>query len=343
MLIKVYDSALMLKGVIDDFSSLLWTRKYYEPGNFELQVPMTNTNRAILSIGNIVSHESAAEAGIIESITYEESPTSNYIKAAGRFLSAYMDRRLVQGVYSFSGLVETAMRTILSNATAIPLVSLGTLQGYADTVDFQVTYENLLTVEEKLGRGAGIGFRFKPDFTNKAITFELYKGTDRSVDQTANARVFFSEQYDNLNKSLYSANDQLYKTVAYVMGETTSTIEVVGSETGLACREIFVDASDIQSSEMSADEYTAALQTRGAEALESAGMAESFECETEASANFAYRTDYDLGDIVTVKKTDWGISVNLRITEIQEIYENGEARISPTFGNPLPDTITWEV
>lgn len=343
MLIKVYSSALMLQGVIDDFISLLWTRKYYEPGNFELQAPMTETNRTILAIGNVVSHGSGVEAGVIESITYEESPTTNYIKASGRFLSSYMDRRLVQGVYSFSGYVETAMRTILSNATAIPLVSLGSSQGYEDTVDFQVTYENLLTVEEKLGRGAGIGFRFVPDFTNKAITFELYKGTDRSIDQTANSRVFFSEQYDNLNRSLYSANDQLYKTVAYVMGEDTSTIEVVGSETGLACREVFVDASDIQSSEMTADEYTAALQTRGNEALEGAGMAESFECDTEASANFIYRTDYDLGDIVTVRKTDWGISVNLRITEVQEIYENGEARISPTFGNPLPDSISWEV
>lgn len=342
MIVKCYNATLQLVGVIDNYISLLWTRKFYAPGSFELAVPMSEFHQTILSRGNIVCHDSAVEAGVIESVVYDETPTSNTIKVSGRFLSSYMDRRLVQGVYSFSGLTETAMRTILSNATTIPLVQQGETQGFDDTVDFQVTYKNLLEVEEKLGRGAGIGFRFTPDFTAKTITFDLYKGTDRSTDQTTNARVYFSEEYDNINKSTYSVNDQLYKSVAYVMGEDISTIEVVGSETGLACREVFVDASDIQSSEMTADEYTAALQERGSSALESAQISESFESETAMDGNFVYRTDFDLGDIVTVRKEEWGISVNLRITEIQEIYEDGEMKISPVFGNPLPDTITWE-
>lgn len=341
MIIKIYDDTLDLQGVIDDFISLLWTRKYFEPGNFELQAPMTDSNRALLARGNLVSH-GQVEAGVIEAVAYEESPTTAYIKATGRFLSSYMDRRLVQGVYSFSGLVESAMRDILDNATAIPLVQEGTTQGFADTVDFQVTYKNLLTVEQNLGKGASMGFRFTPDFTNKTITFDIYKGTDHSINQTVNPRVFFSDAYDNLDRSLYSVNDQLYKSVVYVLGEN-DRIETVGSATGLECREIFVDATDIQSSDMTADEYTAALQQRGNEALENALIAESFECDTEATANFTYRTDYDLGDIVTVQKKDWGISMDLRITEIQEIYENGESRVTPVFGNPLPEVINWEV
>lgn len=339
MVVKAYTASLQLAGVIDNYTSLLWTRKYFAPGSFELVVPMSEFHRTILALGNIVCHDSAAEAGVIESVTYDESPTSNTIKASGRFLSSYMDRRLVQGVYSFSGLTETAMRTLVNNATAIPLLQQGTTQGFADTVDFQVTYKNLLETEEKLGRGAGIGFRFTPDFTNKTLTFDLYKGTDHSVNQTANARVIFSEEYDNINDSTYSVNDQLYKSVAYVQG---TSVEVVGSASGLARREVYVDATDIDDTQMTAEEYTAALQERGNIALDEAYIAESFESETVPDGNFAYRTDFDLGDIVTVRKEDWGISVDLRITEIQEIYENGEIRISPTFGNPLPETITWE-
>lgn len=340
MIVKVYNESLQLAGVIDNYESLLWTRKFYGPGDFQLVVPMSDFHQSILSRGNIVCHTDAVEAGVIESIQYDETPTQNTITVKGRFLSSYMARRLVIGTYTFSGLVESAMRAMLTNATAIPLVQQGTTKGFAETVDFQVTYANLLEIEEKLSKGYGIGFRFTPDFTNKTITFDLYKGVDRSMSQTANARVVFSEQYDNINKSTYSVNDQLYKSVAYVQG---TSVEIVGSETGLERRELYVDATDIDDSQMTAEEYTAALQERGAIALDGAGLSETFESETVPEGNFHYRTDYDLGDIVTVRKEDWGISVDLRITEIQEIYEIGEAKIAPTFGNPLPETINWEV
>lgn len=340
MIVKVYNSSLQLAGVIDNYESLLWTRKFYGPGDFQLVVPMSDFHQTILVRGNIICHTEAVEAGVIESVQYDESTTTNIITVRGRFLSAYMDRRLIQGTYTFSGLVETAMRAMLTNATAIPLVQQGTTQGFVETVDFQVTYANLLETEEKLSKGSGIGFRFTPDFTNKTITFDLYKGKDHSINQTTNPRVIFSEEYDNINKACYSVNDQIYKTVAYVQG---TSLEVVGSGSGLDRREMFVDATDIDDTQMTAEEYTAALQERGNIALDEAGLSETFESETIPEGNFHYRTDYDLGDIVTVRKDDWGISVDLRITEIQEIYEVGEVKISPTFGNPLPETITWEV
>ena len=61
----------------------------------------------------------------------------------------------------------------------------------------------------------------------------------------------------------------------------------------------------------------------------------------DPSGNFKYGSDYDLGDIVTVRKDSFGVSKDLRITEINEIYENGIYKITPTFGSPLPDSIDW--
>lgn len=48
--------------------------------------------------------------------------------------------------------------------------------------------------------------------------------------------------------------------------------------------------------------------------------------------NFSYKKDYDLGDIVTVRKKAWGIEMDKRITEIQEIYENGGFPLSRRSG-----------
>ena len=61
-------------------------------------------------------------------------------------------------------------------------------------------------------------------------------------------------------------------------------------------------------------------------------MTDSLEAEIEPTSNYAYPDDYDLGDIVTISIPSWGISVNRRITEINEVYENGGYKIEPIFG-----------
>lgn len=98
-----------------------------------------------------------------------------------------------------------------------------------------------------------------------------------------------------------------------------------------------MDAKDIQSEGLTDAAYKEALAQRGRETLAANVVSESVECETEADINFKYKTHYDLGDIVTVKKKKWGIVLNQRITELQEVYEYGGMYVVPTMGDALPE------
>ena len=100
-----------------------------------------------------------------------------------------------------------------------------------------------------------------------------------------------------------------------------------------------MDARDISSDGLTADQYNSALIQRGNEKLAENGIVECLEATTLPNVNFTYKKDYDLGDIVTVNKKAWGIEMDKRITEIQEIYENGGFTIVPTFGDPQPETV----
>lgn len=341
---RIYDRYLNFKGVIENHTSLIWCRKYYEPGNFEIHAPITDRNLQLLSKGNVISKRGSDEAGIIESIENEESDIRNEITAKGRFLSAYMDRRLIKSTVNFSGYVEIAMRQLLTGAEPVPLVELGELNGFTEKVEFQATMKNLMSYETKLAKSAALGYRLRPDFKEKVMYFETYKGMDRTTGQGVNSRVVFSESYNNLNNVIYKYNDQQYRTKAIVGGEGEGAARVyveVGSGSGFDLREIFVDAKDIQSEGMTAAAYKAALTQRGLETLANNITAESVECETEADINFKYKTHYDLGDIVTVKKKKWGITLNQRITELQEVYEYGGMYVVPTMGDALPEKIDW--
>ena len=345
MEVRIYNRDLYREGQIENQTSLIWTRKFYEPGTFELHAPITDENLSLLQPGNIVGKKGSDEAGIVEDIEKEESDIKNEITAKGRFLSSYMDRRLIKKTVNFSGYIEVAMRQLYSGAVPLPLVELGALNGFTDRAEFQVTMKNLLTYESKLSRAGAIGFRFRPDFKHRKIIFETYKGKDRTFSQHENNRVVFSEDYNNLNNAIYRYNNQNLRTFAIVGGQgegEARTYYELGGGSGYDLREIFVDAKDINPEGMTADAYKAALLQRAQESLNAAIVAETLECETDAAINFTYKTDYDLGDIVTVRKKKWNLYMNQKITELSEVYEYGGMTVVPTFGDPLPESIKWD-
>ena len=178
------------------------------------------------------------------------------------------------------------------------------------------------------------------EFTKKYVAVPGH-----SEHQTGNKRVIFSEVYRNINTATFVTNSQNYKTHAVVYGDGEGTDRTVieaaldPAATGWERRELMVDARDIQRNELTDAQYRSALIQRGNEKLSECGIVECLEAVTLPNVNFTYKTDYDLGDIVTVHKKAWGIRMDKRITEIQEVYENGGLSIVPTFGDPLPDTV----
>lgn len=346
MEVRFYNSDMNFIGLMENQQSLIWRRKFYEPGEIRMYCPLTDDNLKLTRKGNLVWKRGSNEAAVIEDRTIMDTPDESHIEVEGRFISSYMDRRLIRPSVSFSGRVEVAMRQLLTGIEyPLPRVVLGDLNGFTEVVTFQATYKNLMEYETKLSKCSEIGYRFRPDFNEKKIYFETFKGTDRTISQGVNNRVIFSEMYDNLNEMTYRENDKLLKNAIYIGGDGQGADRVFvnyGSATGLERRELFVDARDLRQEEgMTLAEYKEKLLQRGREKQTSYKESATITCVTDASANFIYGTNYDLGDIVTVKKKDWGITVNLRITEIEEVYERGKMEIYPVFGDPIPQTIDW--
>lgn len=345
MEVRIYNADLYRIGQIENQTSIQWTRKFFEAGKFEIHAPITKKNLRLFKENNIVSIKGAKEAGVIEDIEKEESDIKNEITIKGRFLSSYCDRRVIKGTVNYDNArIENVMRELLTMCEEIPRVELGELHGFEPTISFQATYRNLQTVLNKIAKYGLIGYRFTPDFNKHKIIFDTMQGVDRSFAQNKNKRVIFTESYNNLKNVICKYNNEGLKTVAIVGGQgegAARTIVKVGSGEGLNLREMFVDARDISPDGLTGAQYKAALYQRGEEALNDARVGESFESEVDPDTNFTYKKDYDLGDIVTVKKKAWGLYTHQRITEIKEVYEYGGGFVVPTLGDPLPETIDW--
>ncbi len=347
MEIFVYDRDFKRLGQIENHTSLQWKRKYYECGTFELHCPVTTQNLELLKPGNIITIGDKKEAAVIRGDqTEEESTLVNEMVRYGYFLPCYLGDRLTGPVFTFTGTVEDAMRYMMQRMTSIPYLSVAAAGTTDQTkVTFQATYKNVLDYISKLARAAEIGFRIRPDFKNRTMIFETYKGIDRTQSQGDNPRVVFSESYGNLNQAKHTYSNATAYTKVIVGGQgegTARTYVTVGGGTGFDLREVFLDAKDINADELSQSEYLEALRTRGREYLTENASVENFEAEVEADVNFIYGQDYDLGDIVTIKKKKWNTTQNLRITELCEVYEYGGMYVVPTFGDALPTQIKWD-
>lgn len=346
MELYIYNPSIEEQGVIDCFSSFRWRRRFFEPGEFELHCSATPGNVALLAEGNIIHRLDRQEAGIIEGIEIDtpEGGDGDEIKVTGRMGSSMLEQHIITPTINFTGTVENAMRKIVSDnaiiARPISGLTLGALNNFVQTCSFQASYKSVLTVVEALGKSAPLGFRVRLDVPNKQWIFEVYGGIDRTVTQTVRPYVLFSEEFQNINSPKYTSNIVGHKNYAYVGGEGDGTARIiveVDQTNGQPRRELWVDAKDLQKGTLTDADYQAQLRQHGLEKLAEAVKTESFEARAVNTANFEYLTDWDLGDIVSFEK--WGITLNQRITEVEEVYENGTETITPVCGTPLPETL----
>lgn len=342
----IYNPDISLRGVVDGYRSLRWRRRYFEPGEIELHCPATADNIALLQPDSIIHRLDRDEAAIIEGTPIAETTDNgDEITVTGRMGSSMLDRRIVYPAITFSGTTEAAMRKVVSDnaitARPIPLLVLGTAGGYTSACSFQATGKGVLDVCEALGRASTLGFRCRLDVPGKQWIYEVYQGSDRSVIQTDLPYVIFSDEYGNINNPAYARDITGYKNFAYVAGAgdgSARIIVTVDQTGGEPRRELWVDARDIQQDDgMTDTDYKALLIQRGQEKLAAAAKNESFSADAIDTANFEYLKDWNLGDIVSFSK--WGILLNQRITEVEEVDEGGVVTVTPTCGSPLPETL----
>lgn len=344
-ILSFYSPEMVLCFDLGQYKSLRWRPKYDSPGEFELHTNAKHFARVYR--GQLVLRsDRPKEAVKVEGIVVEE----NSLVITGRFLSAVLADASITGRYNFNCPVETAIRKLVAEQygripRTLPL-KLAASGGFTEKITAQVSLKNLLTVSTAMAKAGGLGFRVYADPTEQCLYFEMYKGVDRTESQEENARVTFSDVYFNIDRPRYEENEANYKNYAIVCGEgegTARTIVEVDRTNGEDRRELLVDARDLFKGEGQTDtEYKAVLLQRGTDKLAEHNRIQSFEAGIKSSSQFQYKTDWDLGDIVTGKQTAWGVAMDQRITEVEEVFEGDAMSITPTMGTPAPETYNLE-
>lgn len=331
-MIKVIDNQFNLLGVIDNYTSFLAGRNYYNIGKFELHLTFNEEYLEILVEENIIFITPDKPYVIL----YREIDTDNKMIIRGEELKNYTSRWITkppigQAYHRVNSNVETIMKEYVSTNCETPNLVVATNLNRGETIVFQTRYKQLDEELEKIGLVSGIGWIVKLDLDNKQFIFDIVEGLDRTEGQDINSRAIFSTDFDNVSNQTLLESKLGYKNVAIVAGQGQGVdreIQVIGNATGFDRFETFVDARDI--------EDTTDLPDRGLQKLSEMDKVLSFENEILTNSSLIYEEDYNVGDKVTIKNKKWNVTLDSIITSITEIYEGNNFRLSATFGNTLP-------
>lgn len=330
-------------AIVDNYTSLIWTKRYYTPGDFELYVPADkNLLEHIKQDYFIMRDDDPETAMIIEKIELKTSvEEGDFLIITGKSLESILSRRVIYNQTVLKSNVQTGIFQLINNNAIGPaiadrkitnLIVRESTDEITETINTQFTGGYLDEAITALCKQFEIGW--KMFIEKKKFVFQLYRGKDTDV--------IFSPEFDNLISTDYFDDKTNLKNTVAVFGEGEGTARKkiwTGRATysGLDRRELFVDARDLSSNdgEISATDYLLQLKARGLEKLAEYACEKSFEGEVAPDLTFSYKTDYDLGDVVTVEN-QYGISSSTRIIEIIENYDEAGHTIIPTFEK-------WEV
>lgn len=331
-----FDKNLNMLGIVDYFISLRWRRKYFEAGEFEIVLPVNDYMMQFISTDVIVMRNNYTEAGIIETIEFSDNGINEEVTISGRFLSALLSRRIVKSKINFSGNTIEGMNTIVNAMT--PLTTqweTETVTMSSPHIDFQVTYKNVYEYLCKLAEYSNMGIRVVPNVDSKVYMFEVWKGLDRTSEQSENEEYSFSDDNYNIEqgKLIMSKKTKANYVLVGGAGEDSSRVLVTVDDgaTGFDRYEIFSDQKSLSNKDLSDSAYREKLKSVGEGKLSDG----TFQLEVTALVQQDYKTKWNLGDIVNIKKEKWGVYTTYRIIEVEETIEDGKKTIYPTFGSPL--------
>lgn len=342
--------------IVNGIKSKTWIERYREAGEFSFLANADTGIRDSLPIGSLISHIDSTEVMMVENHEIAETRGSETeIVITGRGLETFFENRIVGSNRTFPTVDAAVDYSLAADETwdqVVTMIKDHILAANLIDDDNALDYVEVLSdvsgagtiVAREIKRGPlyngvlelldvdSLGIRvIRPGpwsplgAASPNIAFLIHKGVDRSSE------VMFSYETGEIESADYLWSNRKMKNAALVTGKWVETW-VDTAATKYDRRVMHVDASDIDNAYTTAPtgaDFTNvvnAMNQRGLDALAAQKDIALTKAEVSEHANRAiYRTDFNVGDLITVHG-DYNETSTMRISEYVEIEdENGQS------------------
>ena len=376
----------VVRGPIDRFVSLAWREAYDTCGSFTLVLPMDRDLFSAVLSGDYLEVRGRRGLGRVEKVTYSGGDSGGTVTVSGRMAESLLSDRIIpRRTVVSGGLCRAVEAVVAANAgpdagsRAIRGLTVRAAEALTDADGSPLMLDDHVTgraldewLYEVLG-AVGASYRIVPDFDAGTLVFEIYRGLDRTQNQTENDFAVFSASFSSAGEFRFVSDGTDSRNVAYIAGEgegddrveVTLDLRTTPDE---PIRELYIDARDLRSDDgetvLSDAEYRELLLSRGRQRLSShahvltlGGAASSYVEEDGAmgaemspawggapvpvggqyTSSMICGVHYALGDLCDIASEALGAVWSERVTAVTYIYEGSHVRVEPQFGTAYPD------
>lgn len=287
-----------------------WVRRYYRADSFTIKVPL---NEYAINSNYVLFNN---RVGVITKVVEYK----DFLQISGKEYGFAVNKRIVNPDTQ-TGAGETLQKYYVTANCITPttrkILNLGVEsdQGRGIEITLPARYQDLEELLVEIYQRTGLGWCINYD--SGTFTFTTIEGLDRTTSQSTNPRAIFAEEYGNLEEVVVIDSLDGYYNVVYMGGQGTGagrTVEEVGTASQNERFELFADAKNLTT--------TAQLQDKGNEILNEYGEEYQMKGTFRSTDSITYETDFNLGDIVTIKHGDY--ILDLRLVEVKQVIDTQE-------------------
>ncbi|WP_309446067.1 siphovirus ReqiPepy6 Gp37-like family protein [Bacillus paranthracis] len=353
----IYTPELEKIGEINDYESLTFKRVWEDVGTFEFEIPNDAQYAIALFDDNFILIDEK-RAGIITSYHIDKNDIRTVkgyqIKAIlrNRIIippsHTTHDRRYAEAETVMKHYVDRHAVYPSDSARLIPNLVLKANQKRGNYLQVESRLKNLAEQLKEISLASGLGWDVYLDEEARQFVFDVQAGKNLTRNQQTYPPVIFSTSLENVLEREFEKDTSSYKNTAYVggqgEGEDRRIVETyTEAATGLARKEVFIDARDISNQtedkqEKPESEIIKMLKDRGKQKLENEfSKIVSFVSYVTEKPGMEYEKDWTLGDIVTCEDDKIGVQMDARVTDVEEVYQNNKRELKVTFGTTRLD------
>lgn len=314
------------------YDNLQWNRRYYEAGDFIMQIPLEVFDDSWKYIGTA----DRPELGMVQKT--QKADRDLYL-VSGFFCEKMLDDKVCYPRYIGDvAKTETAVRNIFSRYKADIPVELGPANDplLGDRTQSDFSDDELGKKLYRILESRECTYSVVYDFVNNDLRFKVWQGKDRTQSQNVNSLQTFSSQFGNILDSRTDFDDSAFKNYAIIPvnaddnGKEQQTYYLDWSNGGYKKQIVFDMRSSKPEDNQTMAQFKDAILQESMEKLLSYAKIEDIEVDVLESG---YMTDFDIGDKCDVILTDVHVAAETRIVEINEVFKEGGHTVSVGLGN----------
>jgi hypothetical protein len=363
------DPLLRREFVVDKFESLIWTERFQQFGDFQLDIVSSYKARSLLKTNTYLALNKSNYVMRIESVEDDVNEDGEKLLIVkGRSLEALLYDRVAYLMnaatqttttnpgtgeittsdvkWTITGTPAAVCRKIFHDICVvgtldlndvIPFINEGTFMPHdtiaepTDSITVDISPTTVYDAIDQVAQVWDLGFRLLRQVDMSKLWFDIYVGSDRTTAQTVLPAVVFAPEMDNLQNTKELISIESAKNVAYVYSPAGfQMVFAAGVDPDVEGFERHVLSVD--ASDITTDSTTdvvAALQQRGYEELAKNRAYQAFDGEISQNSQYVYGRDYNLGDMVETRNID-SVANNMRVTEQIFVEDKEGERSYPT-------------